>query len=225
MRQYSCITIVAVIIILVMQVLYIQSLYHNYKDSVASDIEDSLYVAMDREYHWRMRIARNKEPEKQHVMRYKLRSDMTPEEIDSLQRIDKDSIVMDMAIARNLGKTVSDMVAQIRQDIALEKGYPIRLHVLDSIFSGMTAKKIPYLISVLDKEKNVKASCGTLAEHAGYVYPLFPNRHQRTAIYQTGNTDTGLEIYNESRNGNGRFIAPYDNGTWLRVVSAVGNSP
>lgn len=174
MRQYSCITIVAVIIILVMQVLYIQSLYHNYKDSVASDIEDSLYVAMDREYHWRMRIARNKEPEKQHVMRYKLRSDMTPEEIDSLQRIDKDSIVMDMAIARNLGKTVSDMVAQIRQDIALEKGYPIRLHVLDSIFSGMTAKKIPYLISVLDKEKNVKASCGTLAEHAGYVYPLFP---------------------------------------------------
>lgn len=105
------------------------------------------------QYHWRMRIAKNKEPEKQHVMRYKLCSDMTPEEIDSLRRIDKDSIVMDVAISRNLGKTVSDMVAQIlqdialeNQDIALEKGYPIRIHVLDSIFSGMTKKKIPYFL-------------------------------------------------------------------------------
>lgn len=98
------------------------------------------------QYHWRMRIAKNKEPEKQHVMRYKLCSDMTPEEIDSLRRIDKDSIVMDVAISRNLGKTVSDMIAQILQDIALEKGYPIRIHVLDSIFSGMTKKKIPYFL-------------------------------------------------------------------------------
>ena len=149
MKQSFCVTVVAVVIILIIQILYIQSLYHNYTDNKISNVEDSLYVAIDNEYHWRMRMINKKQPETQHILRYKLRSDMTSEELDSLQSIDKDSIVMDEVKLKRIGTTSSDFITQLSQDIALKKGYPMQFRVLDSIFNGMMKGKILYRLAEL----------------------------------------------------------------------------
>lgn len=174
MKQSFCVTVVAVVIILIIQILYIQSLYHNYTDNKISNVEDSLYVAIDNEYHWRMRMINKKQPETQHILRYKLRSDMTSEELDSLQSIDKDSIVMDEVKLKRIGTTSSDFITQLSQDIALKKGYPMQFRVLDSIFNGMMKGKILYRLVLLDKDKTAKESSETFEGKADYVYPLFP---------------------------------------------------
>lgn len=104
--------------------------------------------------------------------------DMSSQEIDSLTRLHplppKQPLHnVDDARKKGTANTMMEFISQIMQDELFEKGYPVQLPVLDSIFAEANQKQFNYSFSLYNKDKERIDSIGR-CKHPNYTSELLP---------------------------------------------------
>lgn len=174
MKKFYYITLIAIIAIICIQAAYTSGLYNDYKKNEIIRINNHLLIAIDEELHIRKLVP--KSTDKRRVI-YKKLEDMTPQERDSLLKITKpgDTINIDQAREQNIGTSVGEIVAQLRQDLALAKGLLLNLDTLNHIFSDSIPKALAYRIIQYDKDTLAVNAIGYSERKSwNYVSELFP---------------------------------------------------
>lgn len=177
MKKYCYITVVAALSIACLQAISLKSLYNHYIDEYIIKIDNAVHIALDKELYLRSLERQGKSPQDQQYLYAKPASEMSPEEMDSLRKrsITGDTLNIDAAREKGIGKTAGEVIFQIRQDLALKRGFPIDVQVLDSLFIG-TLGAAPFRAIILyDKDKLIAASAGNLnSEKYDYASELYP---------------------------------------------------
>lgn len=154
MKKFYYITIVATLAIVCLQISFLFSLYNSYVVEKITDIDEKLYVAMDSELHLRNKFVTGDESKEPRKITLRRASDMTLQELDKLSHMNLDTINVDAARNAGVADTGAEAIMQLAQDWALEKGYPLNLQKLDSLFrSGLKDKDLNYVLFLKDKEK------------------------------------------------------------------------
>lgn len=181
MKRYYYITVVAVVAIASLQLFYVTSLYNRYIDENIIRIDNGVRVSIDKEQHLRSIYKDGKKPQKQQYAFIKPMDDMSPREIDSLKRIsplptdEKRLYNIDAAREKGIAQTSAELVLQVLQDGLFEKGFPLNLKVLDSIFIADSSTLFPHTFILYNKDKEVSGSIGELkSSTSDYTSKLIP---------------------------------------------------
>ena len=179
MKRYYYITSIAVASICLLQVFYVISLYNRYVDEEIIRIENFVRISIDKERHMRSVYAEGEKPGKCQYVYTKAMDEMSPHEIDSLKRlfpIPKDVPIYNVDEARKKGiaNTTIDLVSQVTQDRLLEKGFPVRLNTLDSIFIEVTDNQFRHAFLLYNKSKEITDSlnCYGNSDFTSAFYPI-----------------------------------------------------
>lgn len=178
MRKYYYITIIASLAVTCLQAGYLWSLYNRYIDDYIIKIDNTVHIALDKELHLRTLKEKGGSPRNQQYLYAKPVSDMLPEEIDSLRKypVVGDTINVDAAREKGIGKTTGELIVQLEQDLELKKGFSLNLQALDSIFVHTLKENPCRTIILYDKRKNVIDSIGNLnngkPNHVSEFYPI-----------------------------------------------------
>lgn len=166
MKKYDYFTMVAALLIVCLQAVYIKNLYSRHVADVITDVEETLRIVLDKELHLRRRNDLNQRIGGQQNVFIKRASDMMPEELDSLKRLSKegDTINIMMARKKGIGDTTGDVFNQLGQDFALEKGKPLNLKILDSLFVDSFTENFPHSFFLYGQNKVVVETIGNLEE-------------------------------------------------------------
>lgn len=188
MNKYHYITLIAVCAILLLQVIYVMSLYNRYVDENVTKIDVALRISIDKEQHLRSVYKEGRKSKEQQYLSIKNTEDMSPQEIDSLKHLfpipeEKENYYsIDAAREKGIASTSSELVSQIMQDWLFEKGYPLDLYVLDSIFNSTINGNFRhfilffrYSLLLCNKDKEVTALVGELdSDGPNYTSAFFP---------------------------------------------------
>lgn len=177
MKKYYYATTIAVLAIACLQTIYLRNLYNRYIDEYIIRIDDAVHIALDKELHLRSLKERGEAPKDQQYLYARPVSEMLPEEIDSLRKqpIVGDTLNLDAAREKGIGKTTGEIVYQLRQDIALKKGFPLNLQALDTIFINTLGETPSHAITLYNKQKLITDSVGNLnGEMVNYTSKLYP---------------------------------------------------
>lgn len=181
MKKYYYLTVIAVVAIVSLQMFYVMSLYNRYVDGNITKIDNAVRVSIDKEQHLRSVLIDNKKPQKQQYMVIRTMDKMSPQEIDSLKRLSpmptgkEDYFDIDVAREKGIAKTSAELILQVLQDELLEKGFPLNLNTLDSIFVESCSSNFPHSFFLYNKDKEISASVGELKSSVpGYVSELIP---------------------------------------------------
>ena len=178
MRKYYYITTIAVISICLLQAFYVKSLYNHYVDENTEKIDNVIQISIDKERHIRSVYTDGKVPMRGQYFSIKFMEDMSSQEIDSLTRLHplppKQPLHnVDDARKKGTANTMMEFISQIMQDELFEKGYPVQLPVLDSIFAEANQKQFNYSFSLYNKDKERIDSIGR-CKHPNYTSELLP---------------------------------------------------
>lgn len=177
MKKYYSITALGIMCIVIFQWLYVYNLYGRYKEKQATQIEEAIHIAVAQEVKERLHDPNNKSLEGR-KRTYKRITDMTPEELDSILRIEPiptDTIDLDKFVKEGLVLTEEEGLTLTRQDWAERDGLPFNLAVLDSIFHAYYTKDFPYSFTLLyNKDKKPIETIGDLTGKADYESRLMP---------------------------------------------------
>lgn len=173
MKKLYYITIMACIAIVCLQVNYVISLYNRYIIEVKTEVDKQLRIDLDKERSVRSYILENGRVDTVKHWVVKFMSDMTPEEIDSLNRISPiDSVAnvggsydIDTISKNGVAQTMQDLIFQVTQDDLLRRGVPLNLHVLDSVFSANSKVRYRHQFLLYNKDKIVTDSIGNLTKN------------------------------------------------------------
>lgn len=135
MNKTTIISTIGIVALLLSQIYWLHNIYVNYINKTETKINNFFSTAIDTEMGTRWGSKPPKDPSNPKWI-IKSADDMTPEERASLKG---DTIEMNSASMKNIGKGLSDIFAQRIQDEFLAKN-PIKLHILDSIFNSQLAK-------------------------------------------------------------------------------------
>ena len=177
MKKYCYITVAAVLSIVCLQAISLKSLYNHYIDEYIIKIDNVVRIALDKELHLRSLERQGKSPRNQQYLYAKPASEMLPEKIDSLRKqlIASDTLNIDAAREKGIGKTAGEIISQLNQDIALKKGFPLNLQALDSIFVNTLGETPSHAITLYNKQKLITASFGNLnSGNSNYASELYP---------------------------------------------------
>lgn len=179
MKRYYYITSIAVASICLLQVFYVISLYNRYVDEEIIRIDNFVRISIDKERHMRSVYAEGEKPRKHQYVYTKAMDEMSPLEIDSLKRlspIPKDVPIYNVDEARKKGiaNTTIDLISQVTQDRLFEKGFPIRLNTLDSIFIEVTNNQFRHAFLLYNKNKEITDSlnCYGNSDFTSAFYPI-----------------------------------------------------
>ncbi|EKU87600.1 hypothetical protein HMPREF9447_05059 [Bacteroides oleiciplenus YIT 12058] len=187
MKKYYYITIIAALATVCLQTVYLKNLYNRYIDEYIIKIDNAVHIALDKELHLRSLKKEGKSPKEHQYLYAKPVSDMLPEETDSLRRrsIGGDTINVDVAREDGIGNTAGEIIFQLGQDVALKKGFPLNLQVLDSIFASALKDSPCHAILLYDKHKFVIDSIGSLNNgKTNYVSEFYPIGTKRLQYLQ-----------------------------------------
>lgn len=178
MRKYYYITTIAVISICLLQAFYVKSLYKHYTDENTEKINNIIQISIDKERHIRSVYDDGKVPMKGQYFSIKSMKDMSTQEIDSLTHLHplpkKQSLLnVDDARKKGTANTMMEFISQIMQDELFEKGYPVQLPILDSVFAEANQKQFNYSFSLYNKDKERIDSIGQ-CKHPDYTSELLP---------------------------------------------------
>lgn len=139
MTKTTTISAIGIIALLLSQIYWLHNIYTNYINKTETEINDIFLTAINTEMGARWSNKPFQDPNNPKWI-IKLADNMTPEERAKLKG---DTIVMNSASKKNIGKSLSDIFAQrVQDDLLLNK--PIQLHKLDSIFNSMLVKSDIY---------------------------------------------------------------------------------
>lgn len=178
MKRYYYITLAALFAIGLLQAFYVMSLYSRYIDENIIRIEERLKIAIDKEWHIRDVKSTGRVPMKGQYLLVKPMDDMTPQEIDSLTRLHplpkKQPLYnVDDARKRGTANTATELISQIYQDELFEAGCPLRLSVLDSVFTEAYQKQLDRSFFLYNKDKERIDSIGQ-CNGPNYTSKLLP---------------------------------------------------
>lgn len=177
MRVYYIITLLGIICVSILQTLYVQNMYDTYKKEEVVQIEKDLRIAFSQETKERSRKLKP-HPLRGRTFTAKSITNMTPEELDSLLRIEPipyDTIDLDRFKDDGIILTEAEGWTLFSHDDFERDGLPFNLAVLDSIFHAYYTKDFPYSFTLLYyKDRQPIETIGDLKGKADYESRLMP---------------------------------------------------
>lgn len=143
MKKYYYITCIATLAIICLQLIYIHSLYSNYCRELYQKAEETLITSLDKEFYLR---------KEEHVI-----DKNKPTEL----QIESFHLDLNEAKTRMKGAPTGDVLQQIRQDFAFERGLTLQLTLLDSIYSSETNHLFTYSLILYNENKQPIEIAGT----------------------------------------------------------------
>lgn len=177
MKKSYYITIIATIAIVCIQAGYVFSLYNNYMDEKIIAIDEALHVAIDKELHLRNVLMCGEKPKETQSFIIKRASEMTPQELDSLDFFEADTIDIDAARNAGIAETGAEALVQFIQDGYLENGILLNMQKLDSIFRcDVVGRVLHYKLLLLDSNKKtidvIDRLTGKRPDCSSKIYPI-----------------------------------------------------
>ncbi|MDO4163367.1 MAG: HAMP domain-containing sensor histidine kinase [Bacteroides sp.] len=164
MKKFYYITCIATLAIIGLQLFYIHSLYVNYCSVLHQKAEEALVLSLDKEFSLR----KGKRP-----------SDKSGEAVLQIESFHLD---LDGARDRMPGASTGDVLQQIRQDFAMERGLTLELSLLDSIYSSAIKGLFDYSLILYDRNKQpveVAGAADTLsADFSSVLHPIGTHGYQ-----------------------------------------------
>lgn len=162
MKKYYIITLIAIFTIAILQGYGIYLWYQNYVNTQIDIVRAKLNISIDEEYA--IRAHKRHHPFKGGKQRlfYKI---MTDEEVKKIAP-PKDHIIklkeVNVQDLRNRGivETEADVFGLLSKDVVSLSGNDINLQRLSMIFKKNINKDFPYILYLLDENKNVIKHCG-----------------------------------------------------------------
>ena len=184
MKKAFIISVIATIVLLFLQAIWINKTYQNYTQKTLNTIESIISDAIEKELSTRS-YSPPKDPNKPKFI-YKKASEMTPEERESLKG---DSINIDSLQKLNIGHNMSELISQYTQESHIEKGNYLNLQKLDSIFQVLLKNaelNTRYRIYFYNRDTLEMDSRGNLPTTKTRVYEtrLFPIGLKATQFIQ-----------------------------------------
>lgn len=170
MRKIYYMTILATLAIFYLQGKYIDNLYKQYINENVIRINNLFQISIDR-----TRYLRKSSDYK--VPKPKFAEDMTQQEIDSLNLISSevDTLNLEDARSKGIAKTSGELFNLYFQDISMEKGYWLKLPVLDSIFTADLNEPFTHCFYTYNKDKQATDSTSVATQmNYSYVSELIP---------------------------------------------------
>lgn len=167
MNKTTIIATISLFALLVSQGYWLHRIYTDFKEKEQLVINDLFEASIDNEAGIRF----SDKPKDPNKLNYTIKraKDMTQEERVALKG---DTIFLDDAVQRNIGKGMSDIFIQTVQDQLLLKK-PIRLEMLDTLFDNALYKKnihTTYAISLYDQNhKEIKHINRGLEKNKNYI--------------------------------------------------------
>ena len=162
MKKYYCITVLALIVVTLLQV-YNMSLQHkNYILNETDKINSVLRIAIDEEYAIRAHKNKHSHNDGKQRVYYK---EMTEEDFLKAKPkkediIDFDEINIQDLRDKGIAETEAEAMGLLTKDILTTKGNPINLKKLSQIFKKNLNEDFSYTLLILDENKKVIKSYG-----------------------------------------------------------------
>ena len=184
MKKAFIISVIATIVLFILQGLWINNTYRNYTQKTLNTIERIISDAIEKELSTRS-YSSPKDPNRPKFI-YKKASEMTPEERESLKG---DTINIDSLQKLNIGHNMSELISQYTQDSHIEKGNFLNLNTLDSIFQVLVSEaelNTRYRLYFYNRDTLEMDSRGNLPKTKSKVYEtrLFPIGLKATQFIQ-----------------------------------------
>ena len=162
MKRYYSITILAIIVITLLQGYNISLQYKDYLHYKIEKINSILKVAIDEEYAIRAHKNKHSHNDGKQRVYYK---EMTEEDFLKAKPkkediIDFDEINIQDLRDKGIAETVAEAMVLLRKDILTTKGNPINLKKLSQIFKKNLNEDFSYTLLILDENKKVIKSYG-----------------------------------------------------------------
>lgn len=162
MKKYYCITIIAIIIITLLQGYNIFLEYNNYISKTMEEINSSLIVSIDEEYAIRAHKKHQEHLDGKQRLYYKIMSD---EDFKRAKPNPKDVIRLDEINISDLrrkgiAETEADVLGLLGKDLMANEGKPLMLKILSKLFKKNVMEDFPYTLFILDENKKTIKSYG-----------------------------------------------------------------
>ncbi len=162
MRKYYCITVLALIVVILLQGYNISLQYRNYIHYETDKINTVLKVAIDEEYANRIHKVYNPHKDGKQRFYYK---DVSEEEVIKAKPkkediIDINEINIQELRDKGIVETEGEVISLLTKDHLTFKGHPINLSKLSQIFKKNLEEDFFYTLLILDENKKTVKSYG-----------------------------------------------------------------
>lgn len=162
MKKYYCITLLAFIVVILLQGYNISLQYKGYINNKIDKVNSTLKIAIDEEYAYRAHKNKFSQKDGKQRVYYKqmseedfLKAKPKKEDIINLDEIN----IQDLRV-RGIAETEADALGLLSKDIFTAKGYPINLAKLSQIFKKNLNEGFTYTLLILDENKKSIKSYG-----------------------------------------------------------------
>lgn len=162
MKKYYCITLLAFIVVILLQGYNISLQYKGYINNKTDKVNSTLKIAIDEEYAYRAHKNKFSQKDGKQRVYYKqmseedfLKAKPKKENIINLDEIN----IKDLRV-RGIAETEADALGLLSKDIFTAKGNPINLAKLSQIFKKNLNEGFTYTLLILDENKKSIKSYG-----------------------------------------------------------------
>lgn len=162
MKKYYCITLLAFIVVILLQGYNISLQYKGYINNKTDKVNSTLKIAIDEEYAYRAHKNKFSQKDGKRRVYYKqmseedfLKAKPKKENIINLDEIN----IQDLRV-RGIAETEADALGLLSKDIFTAKGNPINLAKLSQIFKKNLNEGFTYTLLILDENKKSIKSYG-----------------------------------------------------------------
>ena len=162
MKKYYCITLLAFIVVILLQGYNISLQYKGYINNKTDKVNSTLKIAIDEEYAYRAHKNKFSQKDEKQRVYYKqmseedfLKAKPKKEDIINLDEIN----IQDLRV-RGIAETEADALGLLSKDIFTAKGNPINLAKLSQIFKKNLNEGFTYTLLILDENKKSIKSYG-----------------------------------------------------------------
>lgn len=162
MKKYYCITLLAFIVVILLQGYNISLQYKGYINNKTDKVNSTLKIAIDEEYAYRAHKNKFSQKDGKQRVYYKqmseedfLKAKPKKENIINLDEIN----IQDLRV-RGIAETEADALGLLSKDIFTDKGNPINLAKLSQIFKKNLNEGFTYTLLILDENKKSIKSYG-----------------------------------------------------------------
>lgn len=160
MKKYYCITLLAFIVVILLQGYNISLQYKGYINNKTDKVNSTLKIAIDEEYAYRAHKNKFSQKDGKQRVYYKqmseedfLKAKPKKEDIINLDEIN----IQDLRV-RGIAETEADALGLLSKDIFTAKGNPINLAKLSQIFKKNLNEGFTYTLLILDEnQKSIKS--------------------------------------------------------------------
>lgn len=162
MKKFYCITLLAFIVVILLQGYNISLQYKGYINNKTDKVNSTLKIAIDEEYAYRAHKNKFSQKDGKQRVYYKqmseedfLKAKPKKENIINLDEIN----IQDLRV-RGIAETEADALGLLSKDIFTAKGNPINLAKLSQIFKKNLNEGFTYTLLILDENKKSIKSYG-----------------------------------------------------------------